>query len=340
MSALPQRHIIPFRDPSTAPAPSDLFLREAFSRFLRPDMEDSAAATVADYESTIRIWEQLSGNPPVGQIDDQVLHGFKMRLQQRTWRGKPVSKSTIKKHLGNLRAILRRCGPPGYRNPQGQSIIERVPYVKPPTVKKKDRTRITRVVPIGDVDTFYRACRVARWPAGRLTPAPLMWRVILAMLWQYGMRIEDLLTLTFAANIVDAPECPHAEIVCENPHGWLTFTTTKTDVDIVLPISHVVRRHLDAIKGNGDRLFPVPYRKSSWMDERRRIQSMFATPYTFQELRKTCNVNWKRIDREFGPIVLGHTPGDVNSTFYSNALLDIRDGLSKFPIPPAMLQEI
>lgn len=315
------------------PEPQPLTLRQLYERSVEPGLEKRS--TVLQYRNALNHWERLTSNPTIDAISRSTLRHFREELQQSP---RIKSVNTVNKVLRHLEPILHRAAPAGPGNPDGEGLIDSWVSLKPLPRKKSKR----RVMPLEDLSRVYWACRVARWPQNTQVPAPLLWQAAFALAYNLGARTVDLFGLTWD-DVHDSPECPHDEVALANPWGWITFTPRKTAGEkpepLILPMNQVVRAHLDAIRGPRRRVFPITKSVRKLHETRRLIQAEagIAVPYTFQELRKTCNVQCKRIDRQLGPAMLGHAARGVNAEHYSNDLHLLQAGVQRLPQPEAFL---
>ena len=124
-----------------------LTLRDAFEQFNLPDLDNPR--TIADRRHTLNRWEKWTANHPVGRITKQTLIGFRDASQAAG-----NAPATTNKHQRNIRTILRRLGPAGYRTPDGEGIISKVPHIKFLPVELS----LPRFVPLDTLSDLYDAC--------------------------------------------------------------------------------------------------------------------------------------------------------------------------------------
>jgi hypothetical protein len=58
--------------------------------------------TVESYDQTAALFVEAAGDPVLADVREQTLEDFARWLQSRTWRGRPISKATQRKHLTQL----------------------------------------------------------------------------------------------------------------------------------------------------------------------------------------------------------------------------------------------
>jgi len=377
----PNRQTIPFpglfdREPSD----DALSLRAAYEKFGLPDQKHNSNGNRAKFRTALSAWEKFwqelvthgpaENEPPIGQLDTTHLRRFRDWLKQR------CSAKTTNVYCGYVRQILRKCGPPDSRNPEGQDILERVPYVRSVPVPLS----LPDIVWMQQLGPWYEACRVATWPASSSLPAPLWWRCLLVLCITYGFRTTDVVQLNNSddaarrkgskpqgldwVSVRDSAECPIAAVPYLHELGWIRLRPAKTEKhkpELVLPITAVVRKHLDALprpRGmDGPRrlILPSPVCCSSFTEQNMRIQLAAGfklgvdgrgrrQALTPQMLRRSCKSYWTRISPEIARYIGGWSPRTVDERFYLQPLAALLDPdehgermLDRFRYPEAFL---
>lgn len=329
--------ILPFQRPETA-APDDLklTLRDAFEKHMAADLEaEKSASTVGNYRTALSHWERLTRNPPIGEATDETMAVLRRGLLAEEKTGHSIM--DVRKCL---RAIFRRLGPRSDGNPRGKRILDVVPYMEPvPTGEGAPRK-----IPLETLSAIYEACRVADWPSGCLATAPFVWRVAFVLLYCHGPRRSELLGLEWSM-VSWEPAHPHPLVDLDNPHGWLTYTPPKTQGHkgaLYRPLTEVSRWHLaqlHAVRGERRKVFGWPASSGTGRrpQTREAIQraARIENPYTFQHFRQTCNMAYRKIDREAAEAVMGHAPRDVNSRWYWQSVEAMIEAAAQLPQPDA-----
>jgi len=323
-------------------------LREAYENVLKRDQERQRCkkSTIAEYRGMLKHWERWlsrSNNPgQIAQITDEQLEDFADWLAASGKRGRTVNKNAI-----YVEAILKRCGPKGPHNKRGRQIIDE--WVSAERRPENDSKPRKRVVPLEVIERIYRECRVAKRPRHTRTPPPLTWRTALLMGLTYGPRRNDWLLMPREC-VTFEPECPLGELKISHQWGWLTFVPEKTEGfktdPIALPLTKGLHFHLKQIEGrkvpNGkDQLLPFATCQRDWYREFYAIQAAagIRQPYTFQELRKTANVEWDALpgsNSDVGRYVLGHAARDVNAQHYKATARTVCALIDSFPMADQM----
>ncbi|GAB4137760.1 MAG: hypothetical protein Kow0040_24590 [Thermogutta sp.] len=74
--------------------------------------------TAREYRITIRLWAEITGDPPIDALTADHITAFTRGLMARPGRGAPISPNTIRKHLRQLRAIMNATDRPDVRMPK------------------------------------------------------------------------------------------------------------------------------------------------------------------------------------------------------------------------------
>lgn len=332
-------------------------LREACEEITEPLLRrrGRAAGSVAKYWKAIWYWEAfhrvLAGqaadgtdrcDPGIGEISAEQLDSFAEALVAKPFGLR--TNTAANQQLMYVESVLRSCGPRVGRK-GGAGIIEEVPFGErlPAQAPSRQRRRITDEL-LADI---YDACRFAQFPQHPRLPAPAVWRALFVTGVVQGPRRCELAELATSAD-VRTPECPDESIDVTSPHGWLQFHTPKTrrvkgGKPLCLPVAPCVRVHLDALREldpRRSRLFPIGDTPSTWRKWFRRIQERagIREPYTFQELRKTCSIRYRRhAGREVAKFMLGQQPRGVNERWYDDLTEDAIKAVLTLPQPEPFL---
>jgi hypothetical protein len=80
----------------------------------------AGSATDKDYLIALRLWSDVTGNPPIDKITVATCSAFMDAARnRRTPKGKPVSGSTVRRYWGCISRVLARAGPPPSARPMG-----------------------------------------------------------------------------------------------------------------------------------------------------------------------------------------------------------------------------
>ena len=196
-------------------------LREFFDAFY--DKADLSAGSLRGIESKLRLWERLTSNPAIGDIDDVTAAGFRESLVAEQLRG-----STVNTTMRFVRTVLRVAAPPDTGNPRGKSIIGKVPYFK----LVREHRETPRRVKLEEFDAAYQACDNTYRPCLDIAP-PDFWRALIVTGYFTGLRKSDILRIRWSD--IDLAE------------NTITFTASKTHKADELLLHPIAANHLRRI---------------------------------------------------------------------------------------------
>lgn len=153
--------------------------------------------TLREVRSSLRLWASLTGDPPVGYIDDAVLADFVARLAEPIVRkigtlrkSVQLAPATIRKHCAQLAPLLRALGPRDRRNRRGAGLVaDPVEMDLPPL---GDSAPID-APDLDALDRVFDACRVADVPRLDWIDAPTWWRALIVIDYELALRIGSLI---------------------------------------------------------------------------------------------------------------------------------------------------
>ena len=303
-----------------APDPSELTLRRAWELFKLPELiEGDQRGTIESYNAALKRWERLTNNPPVSKIDNAKVKQF-----QRDCVGARLRPQTVNGTWRSIRAILRRLGPQEYRNPEGQGLIERVPYLDPLPVDRG----IPRIATRDELNRLYRAAAEMGWPRTIIPPAD-WWRCFLVLIYNCGPRHQDLLDLKIGNFDLD--------------RKLLDFRQGKTKNRHLMPLNAVTLAHLRRIWSPRESLL---LKTGAWHKQRVREQfhnlndrAGLKRPHlTPHDIRRSCGTAFFNVGgKELGDLALGRPIPGVAS-FYIDPTEKLRDAAERIEQPSAFLE--
>lgn len=276
--------------------------------------------TIAEYNSTISLWEDITGDPPLGKIGDETLRAFADALARRCGRTGPLSPNTVRKHLRQLRAILRELGP--RQNGKGMELIESIPWCPMPKPRRQP--------PVAWVPEDIRrlAEAGAHFFPGSATdpiPGPQWWRALLRILYNTAMRIGTALSLRW--DWLD-------------PDGWLNVPAESLKGKRIgrrFYLNAAVREELARLPRSTTGLI-LPWNADilTLQRWRKRLQKVAGLPtdfkHGFHAIRRAALSAVARINPLVARIVAGHSQGDVLLEYYISADV-VAATLEKLPQP-------
>jgi hypothetical protein len=325
---------------------TDLTVRAAWQSLVEREhrARGLAESTLRDQRTHLRRFEEWwsnhrSYNPMLRAVGRTELKDWRIWLQQelsgvdplkddirREEREKIEAKHrNVNKHLATVQQVLAA----GY----AEGIVPTAHHLKP-----LECYSVAAKVKLSyeEAGALYRACDVAKWPAGRRSV--VQWRSFVLLDCVYGMRTQELYAhepdhepLRWS-NVLFAERCPDNDGEDCWQYGWLRYVPQKQRAKkraaVVLPLSADARRHLDALRGqagDADPVFPWPRCHKSfyaqWDAIRReaakRIGSARLAELDLKQIRKTCHTWHKeRGGKEIAETVTGHAPRGVSERHY------------------------
>ncbi len=293
-----------------------LTLRQAFDKYLAPDVRLLSAATGAGYRLTLRNWEEIiTANPAVTDIEDATVAAFRDALAAR------LAPATVNGRLRYVFAILNKLAPALPGNRRGVGVLERVPYCRSLKLERK----FPRVASMEELSRLYHACDLATWPARLPFPPAEWWRTFLVTLYNTGPRRRDLESLRTD------------DVSFE--HQTLRFAARKTGKLQVVPLNKVSLAHLQAIWSDRQLVFPVTSGHALFRQWKaiKRVAGI-TERLTFHDLRRTCGTAFANAAGiEVAATVLGHSVSGVTAQFYVDPRERVRTAAEGLKQPDAFL---
>lgn len=245
-------------------------LPEFYREVIQPHSE-AKPSTRGEHELAIHRWTQFSAwliqkgirttNPELSEIDTALVADFLDWMvteahENRVGTVARASPGSANKSLVYVRSFLSIACEHGLASPLGR------------TKRKRTQPGDHRIeIPPEHIDLLMHSCAVAEWPTrwmrstadgrsahyGQPFDPALFWRCQIVWLFTFGQRRGDIVALKTDnrplcwANVIDQQENPHPNGSAINPTGWLAFTQSKTDKDLVLPIPAIARAWLDLV---------------------------------------------------------------------------------------------
>jgi integrase len=296
----------PTVDPDAA-----LTLRAAFDKHYERDR--LSASTLQQFYITLRKWEALTDDPPVGSITNAILDRFKSDVLS-VEANRPA---TFNSRWRNIRAILRRLASD---TPNGVGVIGRTPYVRACRVP----WRVPHRIDLDDLSRFYVAAQHAQHPRRLGYDPPLFWRALVVVAYFTALRKGDL----FSIRIGDV----------DLSRQTITFTARKTDKAAEFPLHPVACEHIARILGPREFLFPTWLAKTGELGLRlREIQAAgkVSRGFTLHDIRRTAATEAERVRSGMGRVLLQHAPTNVTECFYLNQIDELAEAIRQMRIPLA-----
>lgn len=305
-------------------------LKEFYFAFVRPNcLQAKGAATrnLAEYDTSLKYWAELTGDPPLSQIDDTVTGAFLLELQQQSGKKKPAKmrKTTIRKHCRHLQYCLDRAGPRSRDSRQGQNLIGSVPFLERP---RAARNHVIKNFTLPEISAILKNCDGLLWPVLDWVAAPVWWRSLITLAYNTGLRIGTLLELRFdwlrvdeLGSWVDVPD-------------WAYKTEEARSF-------YLNRWALAAIEAMGTPyqgpIFSWPY-DQTWLHKVRRklfaqagLSSMRSDGNGFHGLRKAFVTELTKINAAAAKMAAGHAR-DITIDYYTAQIVMV-EAMNQLPQP-------
>lgn len=311
----------------------NLTLVDVYQHFAPALQQEIQPSSLEQYRYALKHWQQMTGNPVIEHITKQTLQDFRERFTTsqlslhtaaKTWR--------YIRRLGKLATKL-----PEYRSWSMPELTINSASIlfRPGPVWQRE------TISHEEIDLLWKRAAIATYPIQQATP---QWRLALVLLWFYGPRTSDLLSLS------------ESSILWRD--NLIRFTARKTNKLQGLPLTETVSRHLRewlTVKPAGPLLFPgfrergwfkkstgrwqVGWR-TTWKTELAQVGSVkgepgsILTPITFKNFRQTMLTRLNDVTSGVGNWVAGHYQSGVSERHYDAPDARIREAFSK-RTPPA-----
>lgn len=145
--------------------------------------------TLYNRELALRLWKEITGDPPLEAISVETVNGFVMELRRRRDRGERISNATIRKHCMALASVLNIAGPRCHTHTRAVGLIQ-TPPTFPPIHVYLNPTEKTPT--LEEFEQLLAACVAARWPKVEGIAACRWWRAVYTLFFNTGLRRTEL----------------------------------------------------------------------------------------------------------------------------------------------------
>jgi integrase len=293
-----------FPHPDGAQGPA-MTLRQFFLSYYVPVcMTQPSPKSLGLYEKHLNTWERLTGNPPIGKIDNAMLAGFRDALLKQPHTRKPeqtLSVFTVRSILRSIQVLLDHAGPPCQRNRDAAGIIPApTPWARMPSGELPER----RIVSPEHLSACYQAADKMTVPVVDGVTPPDYWRALLVVGYNLGLRAGSLFGIQWK----------HVDFIKRLlviPAG-----ITKTRKRLILPLNDLVIKHLRAIQRQpDDYVFRLHWTTEKGVEQGCRVSLHYLQKlagvsrearFSLHSLRRTCATNLAASDPAMGTLMLGH----------------------------------
>ena len=297
-------------------ADAKLSLRECYDKHY--DKSELSPATIGGYDFALRLWERLTGNPPVGTITNETLATFRAKSIEHGH-----APATTNRIWTSIRAMLYRIGPKERGNPWGLSIIPDVPIMKP----LKEPRKTPRRVSLEDLDKFYIACKHAKRPKSG-PPAAWWWQALLVVAYFTGMRRSDLFALRFDQ--------------IDFERRVISFNAEKTGKYADFPLHAIAAEHLKRIQTPREMVFSdmAPWNGDFYTHLKRLCDLAKVERFRLHDMRRTGASECERSRPGMAAVFLQHKMLDVTHASYLNQMEELGEAIEGMRTPVTFRQGI
>lgn len=285
----------------------------------------AGTCTISTFESILRRWTQLTGDPPLTEITVQTLARYQEALAQLPGKrpGSSMSANRIRSHLRHIQAILDKAGPPGPRNRDAAGLLSQVPWIRPPR-EEFDEPRIVSMELVGQV---YNAADRAKVPRLDGVSPGAWWRALLVITWRTGLRRSSLLALKMA------------DVQWDQACIGVRPRTIKNRRGEVCHLNPTAMEHLRAIRTERELVFEWPYALTYFHVSFHKLQDAAGLPrekhFGLHDIRRAVGTLLWEESPQAAQLTLGHASSAVTKKHYVAKRGIVARALDRLPEPAA-----
>jgi len=318
-------------------------IRQADRRTLSPDMsltafydayvhpihriaKDADPKTIALDRTALGHWREITGDPPLNEIDEYVTAEFVAGLKTKPGRrGQSMARSTIAKHCIHAQFVLDRAGPRSRRMRNAARLIDEPPGIEKPRQSNAMRLPLT----LEQLQAWIESSSNATSPRLPGVDPVAWWRALILFGYNTALRIDCMMRLEWSMVGEDNWLTVPPEIFKGHEHGGLFF------------LNQAARDAIKPLRDAGhDRIFPFRNwpSSSSWLQEQRRRQwgraDIDQPGCGFHALRRS-SLTWLAGKNELvARLVAGHVAGgDMLAGHYVDRKQVVSELLEQLPQP-------
>ncbi|MFQ5734804.1 MAG: tyrosine-type recombinase/integrase [Planctomycetaceae bacterium] len=316
--------ILPFQPTEAGgPDPGELItLRHYYDGWIYPEIVDvQSANSLKEDRTALNHWEHLTDNPDIRSVGRDDLRKFRDALNAAGLRP-----ATINKTWRELRTMFAEAA--------DQRFISAVPRIakgmKCSLVREPAKIQRESVT-FAEIESLWRGCAQATYPAHEEFPAPKLWRVAIVLFTVYGARTLDIFQRLNWDNIRFGDRL-------------IRFEAMKTRKLQGLPLTDLVIKHLRSIRGRSQRLFRGFNSRGNRL--KGTIKRGYYTtwnweigaaaidpPIWLKNLRESMLTRYNGIEPGLGNWIAAHHVPGVSAQHYDLPTQRIRDAIEASPVP-------
>lgn len=191
-------------------------LTQFYERFVLPVVlrpKDTSPRTLDAYADTMRFWARLTGDPPLGEVDDYTAAAFVEALKSQPGRkGESLAADTVRKHCRQAQRLLNLAGPRSAANRRALSrrglfgldaedgLPIEPPLLAPPPAESIE---VEDVFTLDEIRRWLDACGAAITPRVAGIPPGEWWRTLITYIYNTAVRIGTALAVTYSMHRLD-----------------------------------------------------------------------------------------------------------------------------------------
>lgn len=303
-------------------------LSQFYHTFARPMhlvARSRSPAYVDDCDRSMSLWADLTGDPPLYDLEHRergarIVARFASKLITRTWQGRVIRSNTRRKHLANVRRVMRLAGPESNCR-DAVEVIRRVPWVTLPT----EQVPAPAILTLAEIGLWLAALRRATSPRIPGVSPGDWWQALILFAYNTGLRPGSILAARWSA-LVD---------------NWLTVPADDVKGrrrELRCWCNQHALAAAGRIRRSDDRLFPWPYGRRWFYRLAARLVDHLARPERFRlkALRVTALTRLMLLSPTVAKLQANHVqPRDVTLKHYTDPA-EVRAIMEAFPQPRAV----
>lgn len=301
-------------------------LASFYDDYYRPTRLDGAApTTLLSYQSVLRAWVLLTGDPPLSEITVQTLTTYRDAIRKMRGRKahRRMSERSVHRHLTHIQSLLDKAGPPSRGNRDAAGLIESAPWIRKPRLDPVE----PRIPTLDQVSAVYRAAIAAEVPRLPGIKPAAWWRVLIAVTYNTGLRKRTLFEMR-----MDEIEWDARRIVL-NPRRL------KSRKRLIVHLNETAFQHLLSIRTDRELVFPSCSSLRNFHRIFHRLQNEAGLPaadhFGLHGLRKALATHLFAANPAAAQLALGHSQMAVTVNHYVAADSIVAAGLDQLQQPEA-----
>ncbi len=272
-------------------------------------------------EISLKRWRLITGDPPLEEIDNQLIAKFRDFLFacRSMGRGEHLATATVSCYLRTINMVLQKAGPAGPRNRDAAGVLDHVPWARLPRIKRE----IPKIVNEQTIRRMYDACEIVVTPRIPGVKPCDWWRALIVIAWTTAARRRTLFELEWE-------DFRPAE-KCLNVPG----ERLKSGRPQVFPLTDLAVEHLERIRTDRRLVFPWPMNIRQFHIYWNRLLWEAGIPkaeaFGLHALRRTALTRLAHHSLAAAQLLGGHRNVDITVTHYIDPSPIISKAIQSMP---------